>query len=869
MASETDLYRKAQKGDKSALYKWAGGFQADIGRFAFQVGISLEQLSNFQQRSLQRLHKQLENLTLEEAQLYLYKLIVQEASTEDRPLENLKDYLVLGFQEDQDLHAELQKLKLADRVSLALSYFHNVSLADIAVIIEKSEQQVMQSINEGLRVLQHTLQLDAEQVLQRLAMLQKSYQRFVPPMPAEQEVQNSEDQLLVAVYPKSTALPSRIRKKTATVLGAALFFLAAVIGISFFVNDQQTETAGTTEWQHAEKVTDEMVADWRKEYETIKETSPKRLGMSQPQYEQLKYVKLADAEMERVFNGEVRRSVEDNPIKMQVEIERLFRQIETPRGMVDSLSGTNPMLATELESFLRNYAAKTDELRVFADSVFMKYQQELESTIVMDQLSPEKLLSQTASYPEELRLVVEALPEYNLFAVVHPNDNRFRTVRDINALRQQQPLASSPYTGPYLSFLSTEPYFDSSGFLMPLNSIPQQLIIMEQALLEEGEAPALFDGVEVAYQQTFWQLIKGSGNSPVFNEEGKVKPEYRSAWSSVTSSNPMAFLMLPILEEMEASDWTASAHYDELQFSDLQDALEMEKSNHLADKLPNGNLVIEDEFVDLQDFDWSRIQTLYKSFKASYNLENLAGVPPLDVLFMYHYANKQEDTETLWHLLADSPIKPTLEEFQKEWLPIPELTENANWVELSENHYKQRVKDKVYIYPQFGSAEFLERLDVLLVTEKDQIWQIDYQQYESYESLGENQQFEQRVDALYASISKGSQEKFPVDAKAGEVAGVFFKAVENKDIVAMRKLMAETDWTDDELRSLLELSSFRPFSELDKITFRTHFSLDPAAILRGAAEVKYASETQNSLIQEMFFMEKTIDGWRMTDLNNF
>ncbi|MDQ0430375.1 DNA-directed RNA polymerase specialized sigma24 family protein [Planomicrobium stackebrandtii] len=869
MTSLTDLYKQAQKGDSSAFYTWAESIQPEMGRFAYQLGVSYEDLPAFQQLGFQQLHKQLEQVTAEQAKRQLFKWMVQHATTLSIPQEGKAYRRILGFQEDQELHEELQKLELDQRISLILFYFHEVSLSDIMTITEESEQQLLELKKQGVQELQTRLHLQESQVVQRLGMLQKSYQRLMLPSSLGQNVQKAENRLLAAELIPLTAAPPRVQKKKAVVLGAAGLFLAAVIGISFSVNDQQARNSGTTEFQQADTVTDEMVADWRSQYDMIKKTSPQRLGMTEQQYNALDYVKLADGEMEKVFGEAALESLKEDPVRMQEEVDRLFRMAETPRGMAQSLSGPNPMRSSEVEAFLQDYAAKTDELRIFADSILLEYRQELESTIVMDQLSPEKLLAQTESFPDKLRLVVEALPEYNLFAVVHPNGNRFRTVRDVNVLNQQQPIANDPYAWQYLNLLSAEPYFDSSGFLVPLNTIPQHLITMEQALLEEGGPASLFDKVEVAYLQTFWQLIKGSGNSPVFNEEGKVQLEYRTAWSGVSLSNPMAYLMLPILEEMEASGWTTSKQYDELEFDDLSDALEMEKSGELADKLPNGNLVIEDEFVDLQDFDYSRVEPLYESFKASYDLQVLAGVPPLDVLFLYHYANKLDDRETLWHLFADSPIKPALQVFQEEWQPIPELTENANWIELSVDFYRQRVKDKVYIYPQVGSDEFLERLDVLLVTEKDRIWQIDYQRYNSYNLPGEDQQFRQRINSLYASVSGGSQSQLPVETPAGEVAGVFFKAADNKDIGTMKKLMAETGWTDDELSSFLELHNFQPFSEIEQIIFRTHFNPDMAAGLRGAAEIKYAAGSSGSLIQDMFFMEETADGWRMTGLNNY
>ena len=487
----------------------------------------------------------------------------------------------------------------------------------------------------------------------------------------------------------------------------------------------------------------------------------------------------------------------------------------------------------------------------------------------MGQLSPEKLVAQSDSFSEELRRTVEALPEYNLFPVVHPNTERFRTIREVSRLNQQQPIMGDPYAWQYLSLLSNEPYFDDSGFLVSLENIPQQLFFIEQALLDEGKGMALFDGLEVAYQQVFWQLVKGSEGSSVFDKQGKVKEEYRNAWNNVASSNPMAFLMLPILEEMEASNWTESKHYDELKFHDLLEALAMERSGELADKLPNGNLVIEDTFVDMKDFDYSRIEPLYESFKVSYDLQLLAGVPPLDVLFMYHYADKLDDAETLWHLSADSPLKPTLEEFKDQWQKIPDLTEKALWIELSKESFTQRVKEKVYIYPQVQMDEFDERLDKLLVTEHDQIWQIDYQQYEQYDLLDQASQFMQSVDLLYMQISSNTKGQLPDDTKPEEVAGLFFKAIEKEDIPTIKKLIVDNEWNDEEFAAFFELHSFRPFSELEQLSFRTNFNTDLTNGLSGMAEIKYRSGAQEGLFQELFHMKKTPDGWRMSDLNTY
>jgi len=412
---------------------------------------------------------------------------------------------------------------------------------------------------------------------------------------------------------------------------------------------------------------------------------------------------------------------------------------------------------------------------------------------------------------------------------------------------------------------------DDSEFLWSLEQVTEQLLSMEQALLEEGIDSSLFDAVEVAYQQVFWQLVKGSENTMIFDENGTgtVKLEYRDAWNRIASSNPMAYIILPILKEMEASNWTASKSYDELEFHHLSDAVDMEKSGELANKLPNGNLAIEDELVDMKDFNYSRIKDLYNSFKTSYDLQMLAGVPPLDVLFMYHYANHIKDPKTQWYLIADSPFKPTLETYVQEWQPIPELTEKARWVELSAESFRQRIKEKVYIYPQVNMNEFEERMDLLLVTEKNQIWQIDYRHFEDYDLLDANQQFVQRVENLYQAFAVDHEQKHLENAKPGEIAGVFFKAVEQQDIPTVKRLMLGLDMGDEEFVTFFEMHNLRPFSELAQLTFKTHFAPFVSSGHDGSVEIKYELKSHEGLFQQHFFMEKTKKGWRMANMNNY
>ena len=302
MTSETDLYRQAQKGNSAAFYEWTETTQPDSGRFAYQLGVSIEVLPDFQRQCLQLLFEEIGGLTQEQAQLQLFKIMVQQYSTYTASLQIDSDQAVLGFLEDNELHNELQKLEPKQKIPLVLAVFHDCTKMDISTVMIMPESLGVQSVEQGLLALEETLQLNREQLMQRLEMLQKSYQRFVPPVPSGDQRSIEITEPLDEKTPVNKGVPRQFRKKPAIMLGGAGLFMAAIIGISFLMDDQQAKTAGTTEWQQVETVTEDMIADWKRQYENIKASSPERLGMSPAQYGELDYVKQADAEMARVFN---------------------------------------------------------------------------------------------------------------------------------------------------------------------------------------------------------------------------------------------------------------------------------------------------------------------------------------------------------------------------------------------------------------------------------------------------------------------------------------------------------------------------------------------------------------------------------------
>src|SRR5690606_28805223 len=96
---------------------------------------------------------------------------------------------------------------------------------------------------------------------------------------------------------------------------------------------------------------------------------------------------------------------------------------------------------------------------------------------------------------------------------------------------------------------------------------------------------------------------------------------YQKAWKSLVhySTETMIYTMLPIVEEMEASNWTASAHYDQLAYPDILANLDLKRSKKLEELLPHADMEIDNEMVEMHNFDYSRVAALYSEFSATHD----------------------------------------------------------------------------------------------------------------------------------------------------------------------------------------------------------------------------------------------------------
>ncbi|WP_282021105.1 RNA polymerase sigma factor [Planomicrobium okeanokoites] len=867
-----DLLNRAKAGDKEALIAWSRSFAPAIAQFAYQAGIAEENMSYFRLQVLKDFSNNIKAIEANNADNKIYESAFRILKDEQLAQTERSNELALKFEEDKETHKAIQEISLIEKLALILFQFHGKDYHDVAEILGLSESSADSAISEAQTELKKSLIIESDgDVQKRLDLLAKSYSR----------VQFTEmDEIIPEEVIVAEELPAEVKreektsvnKKTLATLAGISLFLSTVIGASFLFNEQPAETQqSAAEEENPTTVTKAMVQKWEAEYEEIRTAAPESLGLSMETFEQLEYVKKADALKERTFSRQNVKQLQDDPERMQEQVDVLMWNIHTPKGMLDSVENYR-ILSSETSKFLVIYMEKTEQLMTIADGLLEKYKDELATAEVNGLLSPEKLMHSRQDYPEEIENLTSSLSEYTFQYSVHPNEERFRTMRDITRFYQVHPFGSDMISSQYLEILWSTPVFDETGMLWPVELLPQTIVTMSAFMSDPLADPVLKGEVEPQLLTAFFTLLKGDEHIEVFDDKGVVKEEFQIAWESLLqyNSNPITFLMLPILEEFEESGWRESAHYDQLAYPDILYAIDLENSGELAAKLPNGDLQIETISFDLEDYDYSDIQPLYEEFSATYDLQLLSGVEPMDIIKLYHYANKIEDIETMWHLTADDELKPSLEEYTQKWREQPEITETMRNIEIfSDNLHRQGRKIYITAFGQPVEAGIEYQMGAnyfTLITERDKIWLMQHQINEHYTKKENFEGYDANVQNYYKNIAESGNRDAIQLATPAEIAGIFLLALENEDVKTMRLLVNEMDDTisDDMFKQRWMNGHLIAYSKMTGISFTADAINAGSNRIHGGVDISMKSDSMDD--RRYLQMEKVEDSWMILDM---
>lgn len=849
-----------------ALNERKGKWWKPIAAFGYQNGVPEERVPFYTAEVFEKVSFEGVDFEPEEGENRLFQVAANLLAS----YRTGSDGSLLKFEEDKEIHEWIQKLDSTQRLALVLFYFHGKSAQEIAALINQEPEAVNNSLSQSIMTLTGQLALDNElMTIKRLELANKSYLRIPFEIPEEMEHEEELQARVADLPPPAQIKPATApTKKSKVFLVSAGIFLAGVIGATFLMEDPNSNTASpVAEAEDSDIVTDAMIDAWKEEYEKARESSPERLGVNPDAFDNFDYVKAADQQKNWTFSENTINELRDDPKEMQREVDLLLLKIETPKEMLVKLPSLF-LMSDELEPVIENYENKTTELIYEGDQILREYEKELSDLKVNGEISPEKLLMEQEHMPEKVEKLIDSLPERGLSTAKHPADTRFILRRNMEVLYPMDQLQSN--FG--VEMLRFDPYFDEDGLLVSVDEMSYALPMTEYLLLEQEVGSEEFQKYAHVFQHSFWLLLKGDANQQVFDDKGVVKEKYQRAWKEIAlgMENPLVFLLLPIVEEMEASGWTESISYDRLQYEDVMNVLLLEKEGQLAEMMPNGDVTIEAEMVRAEDFFTEEIETLYSSFVIDYERNRLKGASPLEVLRLFQYANQRKDPVAMWHLMSEG--KPSLEEYTKFWRQQPDISEQIRYVEIAEESMQRRGRNlSIYPFISYLEEEPMMMYNPELVTIEDHIWEVTGHLYERYDLPQENGAFKAEVEKLYAAFALDFDEAKISSASPGEIGGLFLLAAEKKNYEMLKALSIGTEEPPvDIIEAQLASRGVPAFSEATVIKFfnePVHGDLKDFS--GGSLWFRGPADGSEEIFPNQINMVKTPAGWRMTDLTTY
>lgn len=170
-----ELVRSAKKGDRQSLQKLIELHLHIVERFAFQIGVSRNDVEDVTQevfiRVFRFLHQYsgktfttwLYKITLNVARDYFKKLNREKAKAEKifeqtSPFERDIEQNIFEKEEDAELHVLIQQLDEKYKIPLVLFYFHDKKIEDIAHILSLPVSTVKTRLSRARLQLKKQLQ---------------------------------------------------------------------------------------------------------------------------------------------------------------------------------------------------------------------------------------------------------------------------------------------------------------------------------------------------------------------------------------------------------------------------------------------------------------------------------------------------------------------------------------------------------------------------------------------------------------------------------------------------------------------------------------------------------------------------------------
>ena len=632
--------------DFEALNKWMDIYSRKIERFAFQYGLSLEAAFQVTLDTFVSFNKAFENMDEVESILpSLYKFAI-EKMMRIQSIDPLFDD-VFPFKEDAELHSEIINMDKKFRLPFILSSFHELDFEQIASILQSSPNDVEVNIQTAKSFL------GEDHLEKRTEFLGKSYDRLPVLFKAEQII--------------GKTVPPEIKTekfKPSKWLVATFVLLVSLFTLSFFLSNKgETEKIASS--------------DFEIRYKEERDKRQEMLMLESERFGKLKFIKEVDRRMGSLLAKEA-TSLQEN---LEVEFLDILWEMKLPSEMLDDAMLGSTMMENEDESirFLGSYRNKVLEIISLYEGILWDYREDIENFEVERFINKaDQMMISSDEFPEELKNILNTMENQSIQLISNQNTGRIEVVHYGSERFGEILFGFHPNVHGYIAMLVNEAYLNGGTMKSPIQEVFYYIFMMEEALAKVKKDKVLYPALQAEYVSLFYNIVKGSAAEDVFDGQGIIKIDYKDVWqrySNMFGVQPSNYLMMPIVEEMEASGWRSSKSWDEFSKEKIEETLEIARNGELERVMYGERPVFEDDSITLPNEEFfSQVEQLYNEFKQSYDIHVFKGWSPLFTVGVYDYANEMEDPATMYHLLregfdeySETGMTQSLEEYVESW----------------------------------------------------------------------------------------------------------------------------------------------------------------------------------------------------------
>ncbi|MCZ8540424.1 hypothetical protein [Psychrobacillus psychrodurans] len=632
--------------------------------------------------------------------------------------------------------------------------------------------------------------MDDKQLEERLNLLKSSYDRLPSSLDTDEILQKIENENNIAPVEKKSK-GSKWQRITVWAVSIASVFVIGILGTTF-LNDSNDVT--TSDQENSE----DDIKNLEKKYKEERLKRQQMLQMDEVEFASIEFVQYADSIFSAQISPGTLEGKNDN-IPIKEGYKNALEGLKLPSEMVEDTISKGKLNAVQSISFIGDFIAKTEHLINFYE--YLLYEQGADIKIAEHdgRLSEHVLIANRYNMPEEIQNMIEVLPKQGLKLAVNKEGTAFQIVPDWAMFTRDLFTVLDENESRYLSLYSSIPGYGIVNLLdeQDFSVLGYYLAEIEFTLLNSTEDSVMHARFENYYFDLAEMILFPSDINEMFNENNVLNMDTRIAWESLVNIpgvSPIASLMKPVVISMNASNWKYNETYKLLDIEQLRDYYYMALEDALeTTKLDWFALLPDGEEMSLESNEASnRLLDLYERFNENFDFSVLHGVGPMDITLIYHYADSENNHEVMWELMS-STFKS--ENSKQDFIENPTLQNIIR--ESSKNLYFNKdylIQNNKYLTTYIGQEKGDQvSYDLVLRLDSDDIWRIQGVEDSISKGTLVDDEFVQRVHALYKAFAKTYDQAILKEATPEEVVGLFYYSAQLKDYDTQYELYIKDD----------------------------------------------------------------------------